>query len=488
MQYFSVIQSVISYVENRVKTYVDCSELERITGFSLPHTRAVFAKVVGVTLAKYVQSRKIANAAFEIVHTDRTMLDIALDYGFDNYDTFTRAFKRVTGTTPRNFRKEGRQVGRIKLSAGTYGPGFNGIGPRTEEELILKTAKSDHSCILLGVPKVEYRSGECTPFPACLKACLNYLGQDISYAYLMAASGAAFRLRWNTSCWDGGNVDLMRIYDNPTEAFARSFIAAGRSYRILNRTPQVSKLEFINFIHREIDQGRPVIALGIIGPPEACIITGYRDEGETLLGWNFFQDNPEFAKDVTIDQTGYFICANWWENPDTLAVMSVSEEKGTSVGTKEVLENAIEVMTREQVGDYAGGQKAFEKWAQALSDDSQFPENMVLPLLFERLMCQGDAMDMIAEGRYYGAKYLESAVDRDENVYGECLQATKVFREEAAVAERMSQVLGSWERGEEQTRALARSSIRAELVKLILEAKQLDAKACRLLAKVVAKL
>ena len=488
MQYFTFIQAVISYVENRLKTHVDSSELEKITGFSLPHTRAVFAQTTGVSLAKYVLSRKIANAAFEIAHTPRNILDIALEYGFDNYDTFTRAFKRVTGSAPRNFRKESRGVGRIKLSAGTYGPGISGADSIPKEVLNMKTVKNDNSCILHGVPKVEYKSGECTPFPACLKACLNYLGQDISYAYLMAVSGAAFRLRWNTACWDGGNVDLLRIYDNPLEAFERSFLAAGRSFKILNRTSQVRKADFIDLIRTEIDQGRPVIALGIIGPPEACIITGYRKDGEILLGWNFFQDNPEFAKDVSIDQTEYFACANWWENPNTLAVMAVSEEKGTKAGTKEVLENAIAVMTREQIGDFAGGQRAYAEWAKALSDDSQFPENAVLPLLFERLMCQGDAMDMIAEGRYYGAKYLELAAEEDKRMSAECLRAAKLFKEEAAVAEKMSEVLGSWQRGEDQARALARPVVRAELVKLIVEAKELDAEACRVLYQIVAKL
>lgn len=82
--------------------------------------------------------------------------------------------------------------------------------------------KSDSSCVLYGVPKVQYSFGECTPFPSVLKACLSYMGQEIAYHYVMAASGAAFRLRWNTSFWDGGNVDIMNIYENPYEAFERS--------------------------------------------------------------------------------------------------------------------------------------------------------------------------------------------------------------------------------------------------------------------------
>lgn len=48
------------------------------------------------------------------------------------------------------------------------------------------------------------------------------------------------------------------------------------------------KAEFIDFIKKQIDKGYPCIALGIIGPPEACILTGYKDNGNILLRWNFF--------------------------------------------------------------------------------------------------------------------------------------------------------------------------------------------------------
>jgi len=79
----------------------------------------------------------------------------------------------------------------------------------------------------------------------------------------------------------------------------------------------VVKDAFIAFIKERIDNGVPVIALGIIGPPEACVITGYRGNGQTLLGWNCFQDSPEFASSVTFDESGYFITSSWWENRDS---------------------------------------------------------------------------------------------------------------------------------------------------------------------------
>ena len=496
MDYFCVIQSMVAYVENRLKSEVEYSGLEKATGFSIAHIRDVFRERTNLSLARYILYRRVSNAAFEIVHTDRSITEIALDYCFESYDTFTRAFKRITGYTPSDFRKKGFRVGRVKLTAGIYGPGIvktdkMSIAPHISMEDMIKMKsiiKSEDSCVLYGVRKVEYSYEECTPFPSSLRSCLNYVGQEISYSYLMAATGAAFRLRWNTMYWDGGNVDIMNIYENPYEAFEKAFKAAGRSFKLLKRAPETAKQNFISFIKQEIDEGRPVIAFGIIGPPEACIVTGYRDNGEVLLGWNFFQDNPEFARNVKIDESGYFIASGWWENPDTKALISIGEEQGIETSIQEILQNAVYIQTKERIGDHAGGQAAYDAWATVMSDENQFPKSAILSILFERLMCQNDAITMLGEGRAYAACFMEWVAKRQDSVKEECLRAASLFRKEHELAMEMPKLLGGWGQGEEHARRLAEPSTRKELEKLIKEAKQLDAEACELLKMIVNKL
>jgi hypothetical protein len=92
-----------------------------------------------------------------------------------------------------------------------------------------------------------------------------------------------------------------------------------------------------------------VLALGIIGPPEACLITGYQEEGRRLLGWNCFQDNQEFARNVSIHESGYFITDGWWENEMTLAVIAVGEKQEALLSQKELLNNGIDIMTRDKI-------------------------------------------------------------------------------------------------------------------------------------------
>ncbi|NLE26014.1 MAG: hypothetical protein GX625_11865 [Clostridiaceae bacterium] len=217
--------------------------------------------------------------------------------------------------------------------------------------------ENENSVVLYGISKVEYGATGCTPYPMCLKSCANYLGQDISLDFIMAATGAAFRLTWDTTSWNCGNVDVIHTFDNPEEIYKLGVEALGRDFQIITRTNTLcdvkfastnhsdQKSDFINFIKNQIDKGFPCIALGIIGPPEACIVTGYRENGEILLGWNFFQDAAEFASDVKFDESGYFISDKWWKNNETIAVISLGEKNKPLISYKAIVENAIIVMT-----------------------------------------------------------------------------------------------------------------------------------------------
>ena len=60
----------------------------------------------------------------EKIPANINILNIATKYGFSNHDTFTRAFKRITGLTPIEFKEKRPAVGRIKLCAGVYGIGL----------------------------------------------------------------------------------------------------------------------------------------------------------------------------------------------------------------------------------------------------------------------------------------------------------------------------------------------------------------------------
>ncbi len=342
--------------------------------------------------------------------------------------------------------------------------------------------------ILLGVPRVQYCPEGLTPFPYCLYACANYMGINVTYDYTMAASGAAFRLTWDETSWNMGNVDAICTYDEPERVFRQGVEALGCKYKLLGRKKDTQKSEFITFIKEQIDKGNPVIALGIIGPPEACIITGYRDGGQTLLGWNFFQDNPEFNSGITFDESGYFITERWWENPDTLAVMSLEPANGKIFDAKTIISNALEVMVGRKKGNYAKGLFAYEAWAKAVSNDSDFSEGLILPLLAERMFTHGDAIDCIADGRYNAAVFIKKAAAQYPKHQSLFEQTAKHFMAVSELQKELFEVTGGWERGESQKRQFAKTDVRKKTVQLIGIAEENDKKAFDILKQLAAVL
>ncbi|HBN84693.1 MAG TPA: RNA polymerase subunit sigma-24 [Clostridiales bacterium] len=337
--------------------------------------------------------------------------------------------------------------------------------------------------ILFGVPKVEYSGDGITPFPRCLKACANYLGMDVGYEYVMAASGAAFRLTWDTKAWNFGNVDVIFTFDDPSSVYRFGIESLGCEYNLIGRTLKTEKSEFISFVKTKIDSGYPCIALGIIGPPEACIITGYRDEGNTLLGWNFFQDNPEFAGKIEIDESGYYITNKWWENPETKAVMSLGEITQERYTPKMILQNAIEVMTGRNWKHYAKGISAYDAWAKAVLNDGDFPENAILPILAERLMVHGDAMDCLADGRHSASSYIKSLVSIYPTHKEKLEKAADLFMQVHKTFWKMNDILG--DRGENGMRKFAKPQVRKQIADIIYEAKTADEKAFGIIKELV---
>jgi len=66
-----------------------------------------FSYMTGMTLAEYIRRRRLTLAGEELLRTDARVLDIAVKYGWDSADAFSRAFSRQHGISPGVFRKSG---------------------------------------------------------------------------------------------------------------------------------------------------------------------------------------------------------------------------------------------------------------------------------------------------------------------------------------------------------------------------------------------
>lgn len=101
-----LIIQALDVIEDRLTTVLPVSVLSKEMGYSVYHFTRLFQAVTGIAPGDYILRRRITEAALDIHRMpDRSLQDISLDYNFSNYETFTRAFKRMLHTTPSHVRK-----------------------------------------------------------------------------------------------------------------------------------------------------------------------------------------------------------------------------------------------------------------------------------------------------------------------------------------------------------------------------------------------
>lgn len=98
--------ATLAYIDANLEGDLSVDALSRIANFSKFHFHRQFAAYVGVPVARYVQLMRLRRAAHRLASQEScTVLDAALDAGFDSPEAFSRAFKRSFGMAPSAFRQ-----------------------------------------------------------------------------------------------------------------------------------------------------------------------------------------------------------------------------------------------------------------------------------------------------------------------------------------------------------------------------------------------
>lgn len=105
MNHEACIKKSIEYIENNLNKKIQLKELADKAFLSKYHFHRVFHSVVGEPVAEYIRKKRLEEAANELLTTENKIIDIALKYQFSNQESFTKAFKRLYGIPPKEFRK-----------------------------------------------------------------------------------------------------------------------------------------------------------------------------------------------------------------------------------------------------------------------------------------------------------------------------------------------------------------------------------------------
>ncbi|WP_276353860.1 AraC family transcriptional regulator [Cohnella caldifontis] len=141
MGYHLRIQKTIEFIETHLDEPLMLRELAELAGFSEFHYHRVFQSMVGDPVMEYVRKRRLAKAAAHVADPERRIVDVALDHGFQTHETFTRAFKRMFGMTPGEYRRRGIRAPsypKADVLTRRYNPYLGGI--RMEYRIVDKPA------------------------------------------------------------------------------------------------------------------------------------------------------------------------------------------------------------------------------------------------------------------------------------------------------------------------------------------------------------
>jgi AraC family transcriptional regulator len=108
MKALEPICRALDYIEAHLQAPTAVADVAAAVGYSVYHFCRTFNQITHHTPYDYLIRRRLAEAARAVVRGEQRIIDVALDYQFNSPETFSRAFRRVYGVSPREARKAGR--------------------------------------------------------------------------------------------------------------------------------------------------------------------------------------------------------------------------------------------------------------------------------------------------------------------------------------------------------------------------------------------
>ncbi len=95
----------LAIIEERILEKLSIEYLAHDIYLSKYHYQRLFREIIGDSVMHYITRRRISLAAKELVTTNTTILEIALKYGYETHEGFTRSFQTIMGVSPMKYRK-----------------------------------------------------------------------------------------------------------------------------------------------------------------------------------------------------------------------------------------------------------------------------------------------------------------------------------------------------------------------------------------------
>lgn len=101
------INDAIDLMEQKMTESINIEEVAKAAYSSPYHFQRMFYMLTGMTVAEYMRKRKLTLAAHELASSSAKVMDVAIKYGYDTPESFSKAFQKIHGIAPSKVRQSG---------------------------------------------------------------------------------------------------------------------------------------------------------------------------------------------------------------------------------------------------------------------------------------------------------------------------------------------------------------------------------------------
>ena len=133
MDWITGIQKAIDYTEEHLEDVIDFEKVAEEACSSSFQFQRIFTALCGISLGEYIRNRRLSRSAEILANSDAKVIDVAFRFCYETPESFTRAFTRFHGITPKEAKRGGRVKSFSKLSVKLVLTGGSSMDYRIEK-------------------------------------------------------------------------------------------------------------------------------------------------------------------------------------------------------------------------------------------------------------------------------------------------------------------------------------------------------------------
>jgi AraC family transcriptional regulator len=140
-QFMDRIQNAINYVEDHLHEKLEIEYIAKVAFMSQSSFYIIFSNVLDTTIKDYIRKRRLSLSAYDLIYSNLSVLDLALKYQYYTSESYSRAFKKLFGISPKKYKEINLFVNvfpRVVLNYNNLSGGDVMISKEMNKDLLIK--------------------------------------------------------------------------------------------------------------------------------------------------------------------------------------------------------------------------------------------------------------------------------------------------------------------------------------------------------------